>query len=80
MIGDDAVESDLPPGMIVTPAPSPEELAAIVMAFRIRNAFASPAAPANADAWLTAARREGLRGQPSGWGLDGWMLAARVRR
>ncbi len=80
MIGDDAAESDQQPGLIVTPTPTPAELAAIVMTFRIRNASTAPAPPASVDAWLVAARREGLRGQPSGWGLDGWELAARVRR
>lgn len=80
MIGEDTAASDQMPGLTVEPAPTPSELAAIVMAFRIRNASAAPAPPASVDAWLVAARREGLRGQPSGWGLDGWMLAARVRR
>jgi hypothetical protein len=80
MIGEDAAEGDDLPGLTVTPAPNPAELAAIVMAFRIRNASAAPARPARVDAWLVAARREGLRGQPSGWGLDGWELAAHVRR
>ncbi len=79
MIGDDAEAGDRVPEMTVTPAPTPAELAAIVMAFRIRNASAAPAPAAAADAWMVAARREGLRGQPSGWGLDGWELAARVR-
>lgn len=80
MIGEDAAESGQLPGLAVTPAPTPAELAAIVMAFRIRNASAAPALPTRIDAWRVAARREGLRGQPSGWGLDGWGLAARVRR
>ncbi len=80
MIGDDAEAGDGLPELTVTPAPTPAELAAIVMAFRIRNASAAPVRPARVDAWLVAARREGLRRQPSGWGLDGWELAARVRR
>lgn len=80
MIGEDTAASDQPPGLTVTPAPTANELAAIVMAFRIRNASDVPALPDCADAWLVAARREGMRGQPSGWGLAGWMLAARVGR
>jgi hypothetical protein len=80
MMGEETDETVRLPDLTVTPAPTPAELAAIVMTFRIRNTSAAAALPNAADTWQVAARRESLRGQSSYWGLDGWVLAARIRR
>jgi hypothetical protein len=79
-MGEEADETVRLPDLTVRPAPTPAELAAIVMTFRIRNTSAALAPPKAADSWQVAARRERLRGQPPYWGLDGWVLAARIRR
>jgi hypothetical protein len=52
---------------LITPAPSPQEAAAIVAAlarFRRDTAVAPPRRPAGAGGWLRAARLEAVRSEP----------------
>jgi hypothetical protein len=78
MIKENEERPTAPLGFEITPEPSPAELSAIIAALRLRASSNHPPSPSAPKLWLLAARREGLRSQPTGWAAAGWLRLTRI--